>query len=197
MPFLAIGSGLAISASTSLLVKVVGNCCAVALAIGSLLWVHDNHLSGNYEPAASYLKSHTKPGDVVVVPNVSVFWGVLRYAVSPTWGHPLTTLPMQSNPAWTKLKNKLGPRSVQFLKLNPKVDHVDADGIRYVIGNESNEYTKGAGQVLMVNRLGYKETVRFGKPMSVEQVTWFGEELSVSRLHPDMSGETLMTSPNP
>lgn len=194
VPFLVIGAAVGIVKTQWISLRAVAFACTIFMSISTLLWAQDFRIAGNYQSAARYLVTHTRPGDIVIVPNVSMFWGIARYAVGPAWGHPLDVMPLQSNEAWTKLKARLGGEWVDLLNLTPATDYVDSRQVRYVIGNEAKVHTLNARQVWIVHRDGYKETVRLGIPVMVEKVSWFGE-LSVSLGRPSPTGATLVSNP--
>jgi len=196
LPFLVVGAAVAISNASRLSLRLTAIGYTIFLSTSLLLWVSNQHSSGNYQPAASYIVANSKPGDVVIVPNVSVYWGIMRYAVDSDWGLPLTTMPLKSNEAWTNLKNKLGPYWVRQLDLNPKTDYIDSKGVRYVIGTEARHHLENKSRAWVVHRSNYKESVHLGTPMTVEDTAWFGNELSVSELRSTPSGQTYISNPS-
>lgn len=169
--------------------------CAVAgaMLLAVLLWAWPPAASsGNYQPAAAYVRANAQAGDVVIVPNLSVYWNVMRYAVGPHWGLPLEVMPLQSNASWTALKARLGPGLSERLGLNPRTDHVMSAGVPYVIGSS---WAPAHARAWVVHRRNYKETVRVTAPMRVQDVQWFGDELSVSLLVADSAGTTAFPNP--
>lgn len=195
LPFLIIGAAGSISKVTSTPLKLFAVGYGLLLSICLLSWAPNHHVAENYRPAAEYVASHARFGDTVIVPHVSVYWGIMRYAVGARWGSPLGTMPLRSNEAWLSLKNKIGPRLFERLGLNPKTDFVDSNGIKYVIGADASAYLKNSNKVWVVHRSNYKEPVVLGKPMKTEEVTWFGDELSVSALVPDVTGGAILSNP--
>lgn len=196
LPFLVFGAAAAISNASRLSLRLIAVGYTIFLSTSLLLWISNQHSSGNYQPAASHIVANSKPGDVVVIPNVSVYWGIMRYAVDSDWGRPLTTMPIKSNEAWSKLKIKLGPHLVQLLELNPKTDYIEHNGVRYVIGTEARHHLENTSRAWVVHRLNYKESVHLGTPMTVEDTIWFGNELSVSKLRSASSGQTFISNPS-
>lgn len=186
-PFLAIGAAISIAKYRRPGLQLIAAAYAVAMAVA--LWTGDlnRHAAGNYQPAAQYLASNTRPGDVVVVPTNSVFWGIMRYAVSPRWGRPLAIMQMEDNEQWAKLKEKLGPRWVNRLGLTPVADYVDNEGVRYVIGTDISRHWHGAGRLWIVHRRNYEdrgqEKIALPEPVLQDSVRWFGGELSVGLYH--------------
>ncbi len=195
VPFLVIGAGIGLSKAQWQPWRLIASVYIVFMSFHTWLWVQETRVVGNYQPAGQYLSLNAAPGDVVVVPNVSVFWGIMRYAVGPSWGHPLDVMPLQSKEAWTKLKEKLGPTWVERLSLTPATDHVDHLQVRYVIGNDAHQYMSRSGRTWIVHRDNYKETVQLAYPARVDKVIWFGKELSVSLALADQSGTMSISNP--
>jgi hypothetical protein len=164
--------------------------CVVAMSVG--LWTGEvgRQTNANYQPAGRFVASHAKPGDVVVVPSVDVFWGIVRYAVRPRWGEPLAILPLHANTQWTALKSKLGPRWAALFGLTPTADHIDSQGVRYVIGTEIRLNASGCQRIWVVHRNLFdargQETIDFPTPMHQESREAFGNELTVSLLTPQV-----------
>lgn len=42
-----------------------------------------------YGLAATYLREHVQPGDIIYAPNPMTFWGTARYLIGPQWGNLL------------------------------------------------------------------------------------------------------------
>ena len=188
-PFLAIGTAMGVSRYRATHWGALALACAVAMAVG--LWTGEvgRETDANYQSAGRFVASHAKPGDVVVVPSVDVFWGIARYAVRPRWGEPLAILPLHANAQWTALKAKLGPRWVALLGLTPTADHIDSQGVRYVIGTEIGPDASGCQRIWVVHRNFFEargqETIDFATPMHQEFKEAFGKELTVSLLTPE------------
>lgn len=195
IPFLALGAALGIDQIRGNALRLVAVTYVTAASVYVLAWASRVEVAQNYQPAGRYLAAHAKPDDVVVVANLTVYWGIMRYAVAPRWGKPLSIMPLQSNEAWTSLKAKLGPDLTEFLGLNPESDHVDAGGVRYVNGTNAEHLTQQAPRVWVVHRANYKETVRLSVPVKTTEVVWFGRELSISRVEPDAEGSRLLPNP--
>lgn len=150
-----------------------------SLAFSSLPWTKALLPPENYQPAAEYLKQNMRAGDVVVIPNVSVYWGILRYGVSPDWGYPLSVANLTDNPAWTNLKKKLGTDTTRTLGLIPKTDAVSANGLTFLISNTPGLYLSNRNRVWVVFRKNYKESIELGHPFSIHSSHWLGNELVV------------------
>ena len=181
-PFLALGAGLGIARCKA--AQPFAAFCSLVLAVDLWSGQLDRHLAQNYQPAAHYVAENVRSGDQVIIPSMSVFWGILRYGVAPNWGEPLAILPLTDNPQWTALKAKMGPRLVTLLGLKPLADHIDKDGIRYITGTEISSDISPCGRVWVVHRNNYErrgqETITFRHSMHRDSVVPFGDELTVS-----------------
>ncbi len=194
VPFLILGSVAGLAAARARWVTYAAMLVTAALVLTTISWSGRLLPRESYKPTAVYLLKNSQPGDVVVVPNVSVYWGILRYAVGSHWGIPLEIMPLQDKSAWAGLKQKLGPKMTEFLSLNPKQASIEHHGLRFVIGNQVT-LPGGAANTWMVFRKNYKETVQTGTPVQTADIHWFNDELSVSRVIPADSGPTAVSSP--
>ena len=196
MPFLVMAAGAGFSALPTLWLRGLAMLSLSLLAVVSVPWSQSLIPQNNYEPAARHLVAHVRAGDVVLVPNVSVYWGMLRYAVGPQWGEPLTTLP-PSNEAWTRLKQKLRPTWVERLRLDPRTDTVRHADVDYIVGESALAQRPFAGRVWVVQRARYQSLVQLSQPTTSSSVTWFGEELSINLLETDAAGKMKHANPMP
>jgi mannosyltransferase len=81
-----------------------------------------------YREAAAYLREHVQPGDIVYMPEHYTFWGVSRYLLGPRWGDPLEVqdpVNQDRSSIWPKIYQRLGPRGMQFLHLQPRTRRLD------------------------------------------------------------------------
>jgi hypothetical protein len=183
-PFLALGAAGNIAWGRTAAYRAVGATCTLVLAAG--LWLGTVHRQADetYRPAADYLAANVRAGDVVVIPSPSVYWGILRYAVGPRWGHPLDIMPLQVNSQWTRLTEKLGPVWADRLGLIPKSNLVENGGVRYVIGGDLSRLEPAPARLWVVHRRLYEERGQEAitpswptPPVSIER---FGNELAVT-----------------
>ena len=195
IPFLAIGAGAGIASLNRSVTKTAISIFLLTLVLIKWLGLYETRIYGNYAPAAAHIVANAQPGDIVIVPHVSVFWGILRYAVGPSWGHPLHVMPLQSNEAWSKLKSRLGPVWVDRIGLNPSTDYVLHNGVKYVIGTSAEHHTGESSRIWIIHRDNYKENVQIARPSLTNNVHWFGGELAVSLLTPDTNGLTQIINP--
>ena len=186
LPFVVLGAGVAADRFDGARILVMA--CLALLAAAAVPLVPLLAQGEAYAAAAHSVRERARPGDVVVVPNVSVFWGVVRYAIGPSWGQPLSILP-PPNPEWERLNERiaktLGPDAPRRLGLVPERDFVDADGVRYVLGQNVAAETAAAGHVWLVTRERYQADVRLGPQFAPSEVvgpeTFGNGELLVRR----------------
>ncbi len=184
VPFLVIGGAAGIAGLASARARALALVPLAALGFATFSWSAHLLPRESYRPAAEHVAGQARPGDVVLVPNVSVYWGIVRYAVGPRWGHPLDVMPMTDNPAWAGLKKKLGPGLAERLGLNPARDTIQHGGIRYVIGNTLSQGVAPGHSIFLVMRKNYRETAHLPQSVRPADVAWFNDELSVSLLVP-------------
>lgn len=176
--------------------------CMLALAVAAVPLMRYQMTYDNYGETGRLVKQMAQPGDIVVVPNNSVYWGVMRYAVGENWGKPLSILPLEPNAQWRGLFNKLGPKWTETLGLHPASDHVVSNQVAYVIGEDARKMTADAQRVLVVQRNGYPVDVELGARFSRVSVTYpkvatgFGhDDLAVSVWTRNDSGEPIARHP--
>ena len=161
LPFVVLGAAAA--AARTRFALAVALLVVVVLAMAAFPLAARQAQPEGYASAARSVRDRAVPGDVVVVPNVSVFWGIARYAVGPTWGKPLEILP-PPNEEWTRLDRRIastfGAEAPQRLGLVPLRNFVDHDGVRYVLGNDALDETRQAVHVWLVTRDRYQTDIR-------------------------------------
>jgi hypothetical protein len=170
LPLLALGAGAGI-ASAGRYWRVGAFACMAAMAAAAVPLMNFQMTNDAYGEAGRLVRQMAKPGDVVVVPNVSVYWGVMRYAVGERWGKPLEIMPMEANDQWKKIFNKLGPKPTAMLGLHPVSDHVTSNGVTYAIGEDAKRLTANAQRVLVVQRNNFRVDVQLGARFVRESIT--------------------------
>lgn len=188
-PFLVLAAAMGIVRCRDSWGRWIGVAGAAAMASGLWYGAVERDIAENYKPAATHLAAQVKPGDMVVIPTPSVYWGILRYAVGPDWGEPLSIMPLQDNESWSRLKQKLGPGLSHALGLNPAADFIESQGVRYVIGADARAAGNNHGRLWLVHRRAYQdrhqEDIALPDLFRQESIQWFGDELSVSLLVPE------------
>ena len=202
LPILALGAGAGIAMHAKRYWRIGAFSCMGILALAALPLMQYQMTSDNYGETGRLIKRLAQPGDIVVVPNVSVYWGVMRYAVGENWGKPLHILPMQPNPQWEKVINKLGTKTSDVLGLRPSTDRVVSNGVTYVIGENAQKITENANRVWVVQRNGFRVDVHLGarfirdsiyRPKSIDAEGSDG--LAISLFVKNDKGETIARHP--
>lgn len=186
LPFVVLGAAAAAARFRGALAVVAA--CIVVLAIAAFPLTSRQAQAEAYAGAARSVQQRAVAGDVVVVPNVSVFWGIARYAIGPQWGRPLAVM-SPPNAQWAGLNARIaarwGAEAPKHLGLVPETHVVDHDGVRYVLGSDAIDDTAGARHVWVVTRERYQVDVRLApafRPSEVVAPEVFGDgELMVRR----------------
>lgn len=187
LPFVVIGAAAAAARSRCVMTFLVAPCLVV-LALVAFPMVDRQAQSEGYAAAARAVRDRATPGDLVVVPSVSVFWGVARYAVGPEWGSPLAVMP-PPNAEWAGLNERLartfGTSVPQRLGLVPARHVVDAGGVRYLIGDDAVAESATAPHVWLVTRQRYVSEAKLDAGLrastSFAPLTFGDGELTVRR----------------
>lgn len=199
VPFLVLGAALGAGRLEALGRRAwlwVGAGATLSLAFAAGSWSSRLLPDENFAPAARFVAGHVAPGDAVLVPRSSVFWGVARYAVGPAWGSPLSTMP-PSNAMWQSVEQRLGPDRSRMLGLEPKHNVIDFRGVRFVFDTRWPAGEPPPAHLWVVHRFRYTDQVTLDAPRRLARVTWFGDEISVSELVPDAEGVAMFANPSP
>lgn len=95
---------------------------SVLLAMSLIGWANKSRAT-DFLPAARLIMASMRAGDVVYVPQNSMFWGMAWYLNGPEWGSPLD-IASPPNAEWQHLLSRLGPRLVESLHLMPKTQTI-------------------------------------------------------------------------
>ncbi|MET0962231.1 MAG: glycosyltransferase family 39 protein [Noviherbaspirillum sp.] len=196
LPFLAMGAGVGAALSPRFWVRSALYGCLALLCAASFPLVLYQLSSSAYKDSGRYLAANAQPGDIVLIPNVSVYWGILRYAVGPRWGKPLEVMPLQPNPQWAGLTARLGPAVTEMLGLRPETDTVTHKGVRYTIGEDARKATGDAKKIWVVHRNGYLVDVELGGPFVRKSMVRIGAgDLVISSFESDPAGKPIARHP--
>ncbi|MEW7849594.1 hypothetical protein AB2N08_12910 [Massilia aurea] len=197
MPFLALGAGAGIAhvlQQRRRLATALTVVFTAALACVTMPWAGNFIPQESYQAAAAYVKQRALPGDMVIAPHLSVYWGVMFYAEGADWGFPLAIRP-PDNPQWRNLTAKLGAERSQALSLIPEKAFVDAGGIRYCVGSDVAACASGVRRAWVIDRRSYNNGVEFSQSMAVTASTMITSELAVSQLDAGAEGQTRFENP--
>lgn len=196
LPFLALAAGAGLVATTARWLRRGVMASLLVLCAAAIPLVLYQTGGDAYASAGRYLKASLKPGDVVVVPNISVYWGICRYVIGYNWGKPLEIMPMQNNPQWQKLIDKLGANRAAMMGLFPRSDSVTSNDVVFVIGQEAASHTTTAARVWVVQRDGYVNDARLGaKYVRESLVRPAAGDLMVSMFSKGDGGGTVASHP--
>ena len=111
-----------------------------------------NGVNNYYKPAVDVITSEKQAGDVVWVPQMSVFWGIAWYMAGAHWGNPVTVSePFREGSGWWKLFDRMGPDLVRKLDLLPERQMITTpDGTQMFIGLKSEPTVTQAKRVWLV-----------------------------------------------
>ena len=124
--------------------------CAALCILGSIEFLNNRVETTGFLAAAQMIRANEQPGDLVYVPQQSMFWGMAWYMDGPRWGSALA-VSGAPNPSWRKLYAHLGQRLVRLLHLEPTTQRlVTPDGLVLLVGNASREQTAGARRVWLI-----------------------------------------------
>lgn len=197
LPFLALGAGAGIAhvmEGTRRLLATMATIFMVVMTVLTIPWSSNQVPLESYEAAAKYVKQNVAPGDVVIVPHLSVYWGVMFYAEGGEWGLPLAIRPAD-NAQWRNLLAKLGNDLSQALFLVPEKPYVEFGGVRYCVGTDVTSCAGGAKRAWVVDRRTYNNGVEFDRPMAATKSVLITAELMVSQLEPLETGRKRFDNP--
>ncbi len=148
VPFAALGIALSIDnlpfifpRHAALLRRTLCGGTLLTAAAFSVHHVRTFEKQTNYRWVVDEIERQAEPSDIVYVPHGPDFWGVARYAVGPDWGSPLNVQSCETcADRWGELLEALGPLWRQRLHLEPETCMIEHDGVRYVIGECSQDF---------------------------------------------------------
>ncbi len=107
------------------------------------------HITSHFRDAANLIAANYRPGDVIFVPQPSIFWGMAWDLAGPDWGSTFA-IAAKPSPQWLSVYRKLGPRIVEALHLMPDTQVLEKNGYRIVVGTESADQTADARRIWLV-----------------------------------------------
>ncbi|HEX4272525.1 MAG TPA: hypothetical protein VHZ32_14110 [Rhizomicrobium sp.] len=150
-PFIALIPALVLAAPqvsrrmrTAVIPAFVALLCAVSIATRLMV-----HVSSGYRDNAGLIRANWQPGDIVFVPQLSMFWGTAWYLAGSDWRSPLA-IEAPPSPQWQKLFRLLGPRLVKIMHLTPEGQLLRAGDIRILTGNDSAPQAQGARRIWLL-----------------------------------------------
>lgn len=198
LPFVVIPAAVVVAGWSRPWARHCAGMVMVILAVGSYEWATRAPQLGQYDKAAAHLTTRAVPGDIVVAPDLSSYWGLVRYAVGPEWGRPLEVLPLVANPMWSRVQEKLGPNWTERLMLRPLTDHVSRDGVKYIMGEDVRAHSlTQSRRVWIFQKSSYNKMVRLEAPVRILDVQKWGD-VQLVEAAPDPEGlRDISPTPSP
>jgi hypothetical protein len=149
-PFMAIVLAEVAVALRPRLAKQVVPCALAGLFVMAVIGWANKSRSTDFRPAASDIMAAMRAGDVVYVPQRSMFWGLAWYLDGPNWGSALE-VGGQPSEKMERIFSWLGPTLVDGLGLRPKTHLISLpDGLVMVTGNQGDPAVDHASRVWLV-----------------------------------------------
>lgn len=123
---------------------------ALVLLGFTVLYQRDRIPTTGFRAASAIIAAAARPGDIIYVPQSSIFWGMARYLGTDRRGWQLEVAPVL-NERWRRMYDRLGPRFVATFELEPRSQTLQSlAGPTLLIGNESLEEAARAPRVWLV-----------------------------------------------
>jgi mannosyltransferase len=124
--------------------------CAILFGVGSITYLENRVPTTGFRAAARMIQGYEQPGDIVYVPQQSMFWGMAWYLVGPHWGSALE-ISGQTDAQWRRMYNRLGRRLVALLHLEPKSQTLESPGgLTLLVGPSSAAQADVAKRVWLI-----------------------------------------------
>jgi len=135
-------------AQTVILICVLAGLLTMAVANRRAMNAENTY----FRQAANVIVAEEQPGDVVWVPQSSMFWGMARYLAGPDWGSPLAiSAPLRPQSRMWKIYDMLGPDLVNKLGLIPTSQSITAkDGMPILTALSSQPRAEEAKRLWVV-----------------------------------------------
>lgn len=148
-PFLALLLARGLERPGTRTLHLLSAACVLAffaLCIDTRLTVRE---SEGYRALTDLIRANYKQGDIVYAPQPSIFGGLAWYLEGPHWGSPLA-IAAKPSPQWRKVYDKLGPKLVGMLGLEPQTQFIRGKNATLLVGKDSADQAAGAARVWLV-----------------------------------------------
>ncbi|MBU6498140.1 MAG: hypothetical protein KGQ40_06400, partial [Rhodospirillales bacterium] len=116
----------------------------------SILFFIDRTPTTGYRAASELIRAEERPGDLVYVPQQSMFWGIARYMGTDRHGWQLRVAP-QLTDQWKRMYDRAGRRVVAFFDLEPQTQILMSKiGLPLLVGNQSLATAAAAHRVWLI-----------------------------------------------
>jgi hypothetical protein len=149
-PFMAMIMAEVAVALRPRLAKLVVPCALAGMFVMATIGWANKSRSTDFRPAATDIMAGMQAGDVVYVPQSSMFWGMAWYLDGPNWGSALEVGGAPSE-KMERLFGWLGPTLVDGLGLRPKTHLISLpNGLVMVTGAQGDPVVDHASRVWLV-----------------------------------------------
>ena len=122
----------------------------VLFLVFTALFFGDRVPATGFRAATAMIEAQARPGDIVYVPQQSMFWGMARYMDPDRRAWQLQIAPGLT-PEWRRMYDRLGPWFVSTFKLEPQGQILQPpSGPPLLVGNDSLQQAAQAHRVWLV-----------------------------------------------
>jgi hypothetical protein len=130
--------------------RIVVCLSALLFIAGSVDYLNNRVPTTGFRAAAQMIRVDQQSGDVVYVPQQSMFWGMAWYLIGPDWGSALAVSGATDAP-WRRVYQRLGPRLIALLHLEPTTQILVAPhGLVLLVGPTSQDQAAKAHRIWLV-----------------------------------------------
>ena len=129
---------------------VCAGAIGLAFTLFSVEFFADRAPTTGFREASRLIEAQARPGDIVYVPQESMFWGMARYMGPGRRAWQLQVAPALT-PQWQRMFDRLGPRFVAAFDLRPETQTLAMpSGPDLLVGTASLGTAARAGRVWLV-----------------------------------------------
>ncbi|ABM62318.1 hypothetical protein [Halorhodospira halophila] len=119
--------------------------------MAATLWNNEIRSKGQDFPSAvAWMQEDAEPGDVIIAPHHTYFWGVSRYWIGPRWGSVMEVQGWPGSERWEQIYEQLGATWRERLRLEGKTRSVAANGREIFIGHRKHSRFEEANRIWIV-----------------------------------------------
>jgi hypothetical protein len=149
-PFLAIVAARVLAFLPARRQAVAAGALGALLIMFSLAYYGSRPPTTGFRAASAFIRAGAAAGDLVYVPQPSLFWGMARYLGTNEHGWALAAAPAL-NDRWQRLYDRLGPGIVSALNLAPQRQTLPSGGgLTLLVGAASLPAAEKAPRVWLV-----------------------------------------------
>ena len=149
-PFLVIVLGRVIARAPEPQRSLGAASLGLAFTLFSIAFFADRAPTTGFRAASRLIEAQARPGDIVYVPQQSMFWGMARYMGPGRRAWQLQVAPALT-PQWQRMFDRLGPRFVAAFDLAPRTQTLTMPaGPPLLVGTASIGTAASASRVWLV-----------------------------------------------